>query len=52
MGKQMPYESSEVIYTEEAQQTSHLPGIVGKWISFAQALNGTKPNLSDEGHIF
>lgn len=48
----MPYESSEVIYTEEAQQTSHLPGIVAKWISLAQALNGTKPNLSDEGHIF
>lgn len=48
MGKQMPYECSDVIATEEAEQAPHLPG----WISFAQVLNGKKSNLSDEGHIF
>lgn len=52
MGKQMPYEGPDGIDTEEAQQTSHLPGTVAKWISFARALSGPKTNLSDKRHIF
>lgn len=52
MGKQMPYEWPDGIDTEEAQQASHLPGTVAKWISFARALSGPKTNLSDKRHIF
>lgn len=52
MGKQVPYECSDVIDAQEAQQASFFPGTVVKWMSFAQALTGTKNNLSDEGQTF